>query len=150
MKANLATLPFGTLFGFVLGWARLHEPATIYRMLRLAEPDVFLLMGAAIATATAGVRLLRGGHARTWLGAQPVTWKTLVPERRHVVGSILFGLGWSIACMCPGPAAVLMGRGEIAGFVTSAGMLLGIAIRDATTGAAGAAADASGVQTVGL
>ncbi len=107
MKANLATLGFGALFGFVLGWARLHEPATIYRMLRLMEPDVFLIMGSAIATATFGARLLRRTHARTWIGAQPVSWTTAAPTRRHVVGSILFGLGWSVACVCPGPAAVV-------------------------------------------
>lgn len=137
VKANLATLGFGALFGFVLGWARLHEPVTIYRMLRLMEPDVFLIMGSAIATATIGARLLRRNHARTWIGGQPVTWKTAAPTRRHVVGSVLFGLGWSIACVCPGPAAVLMGRGEVSGLVTAAGMMIGIAIRDAWPLAAG-------------
>ncbi|MEO5617450.1 MAG: DUF6691 family protein [Candidatus Eisenbacteria bacterium] len=137
MRANLATFGFGALFGFVLGWARLHEPETIYRMLRLMEADVFLLMGSAIATATIGVRLLRRNRAHTWWGAQPVSWKTALPARRHVVGSMMFGLGWSIACVCPGPAAVLMGRGEVSGFVTAAGMMIGIAIREALPLAAG-------------
>ena len=112
-------------------------------MLRLMEPDVFLIMGSGIATATIGTRLLRRGRARAWAGGEPVSWKTALPERRHVVGSILFGVGWSIACVCPGPAAVLMGRGEISGFVTAAGMMIGIAIRDAWPLGAGAPGGAS-------
>ena len=132
MRTRLATLAFGALFGFTLGWARLMEPETIYRMLRLMEPDVFLLMGAAIATATIGTRLLRRGRARTWFACEPVTWRTLSPGRHHVVGSVLFGLGWSIACTCPGPAMVQIGRGEVSGLFTAAGIMMGIAIRDAT------------------
>jgi len=136
VKANLATLFFGAVFGFTLGWARLAEPETIYRMLRLMEPDVFLIMGSAIATATIGTRLLRRSRARTWVGGEPVTWRTLAPGRHHVAGSIVFGLGWSIACTCPGPAAVQIGRGEISGLFTAAGLLIGIAIRDGMRAAA--------------
>lgn len=141
MKANLVTLAFGALFGFVLGWARLHEPQTIDRMLRFVEPDVFLLMGSAIATAAIGTQLLRRGGARTWFGGQPVTWKTLAPRRDHVVGSVLFGAGWSLSCTCPGPAAVQIGRGELSGLVIAAAMMIGIAIRDATATSGSAASD---------
>ena len=151
MKANLATLFFGAAFGFTLGWARLAEPETIYRMLRLMEPDVFLIMGSAIATATIGTRLLRRGKARTWTGGEPVTWRTVAPGRHHVAGSVLFGLGWSIACTCPGPAAVQIGRGEISGLFTGAGLLIGIAIRDATRAVSPVrAAPAQELPAVGL
>ena len=131
MKANVVTLFAGALFGFTLGWARLAEPETIHRMLRLMEPDVFLIMGSAIATATIGTRWLRRGQARAWIGGAPIQWRTLAPGRSHVVGSILFGLGWSISCTCPGPAAVRIGRGELSGLFTAAGLTIGIAMRDA-------------------
>jgi len=139
VKANLATLAFGAFFGFVLGWARLAEPEVIYAMLRLAEPDVFLLMGAAIATAAIGSRLLRRGRARALIGGAPISWRTSAPQRDHVVGSVLFGLGWSLSCTCPGPAVVQIARGEMSGIFTTAGMLIGIAIRDATRAAPAAA-----------
>ena len=77
MKANLATFACGALFGFTLGWAQMHEPLTIYRMLRLQEPYLFLVMGSAIVTAAIGARLLRRAGVRDWAGGQPVTWKTL-------------------------------------------------------------------------
>lgn len=133
MKATLATLFFGALFGFTLGWARLAEPETLHRMLRLMEPDVFLIMGSAIATAAIGTRWLRRGGARSWAGGERVSWRTLAPGRHHVVGSVVFGIGWSITCTCPGPAAVQIGRGEISGLFIVAGMMIGIAVRDAVT-----------------
>jgi len=131
VKANLATLGFGAAFGFVLGWARLAEPEVIYAMLRFREPDVYLLMGSAIATAAIGSGLLRRGGARTLVGGTPVSWRTFAPTRDHVMGSAVFGLGWSLSCTCPGPVAVQISRGEASGLFTAAGMLIGIAIRDA-------------------
>ena len=132
MKERFAVLVFGVGFGFVLGWARLNDPDVIYAMLRLREPYVFLIMGSAIATATLGARLLRARHARAVLGGAPVSWRIAMPTRDHVVGSIFFGLGWSIACTCPGPIAVQIGRGEISGAFIALGLLIGIGIRDAT------------------
>ncbi|MGH7731522.1 MAG: DUF6691 family protein [Candidatus Eiseniibacteriota bacterium] len=131
MRHALSCLIAGVGFGFVLGWARLTEPDTIYNMLRLREPDVFLLMGSAIVTGAAGVRLLRGARARTLVGGEPVSWKTLPASRDHVVGSMLFGLGWSLACTCPGPTAAMIGRGQWAGLFTALGIFSGIALRDA-------------------
>jgi uncharacterized protein len=130
VRANLATFAFGAVFGFTLGWAQLHDPATIHRMLRFVEPDVFLLMGSAIATAAIGTRLLKLGRAQVWFGDGPVSWKIVKPERRHVIGSVLFGLGWGFACVCPGPAAVLIGRGHLSGLLVAAGMMVGIVVRD--------------------
>ena len=131
MRHVLACLIAGVGFGFVLGWARLTNPDTIYDMLRLREPDVFLLMGSAIVTGAIGVRLLRGSRARTLVGGEPVSWKALPASRDHVVGSMLFGLGWSIACTCPGPTAAMIGRGQWAGLFTALGLFSGIALRDA-------------------
>lgn len=131
MRHVLGCLLGGLGFGFVLGWARLTEPDTIYDMLRLREPDVFLLMGSAIVTGAIGVRLLRRGRVRTLAGGQPVSWKTLPAHRDHVLGSALFGLGWSIACTCPGPVAAMIGRGQWAGMFVALGLFAGIGLRDA-------------------
>ena len=45
------------------------------------------------------------------------------------MGSVLFGLGWSIAGTCPGPAAAQLGAGQWACLFTLAGLFLGVAIR---------------------
>lgn len=131
MKLLLAIFAFGAAFGFVLAWARLDDPEVIRAMLMLREPDVFLLMGLAIGVASLGVHALRAGRWRALIEGNAVTWRTLAPTRDHAAGSILFGVGWGVANSCPGPVAVQIGRGEWSGLFTAAGMLLGIALRDA-------------------
>jgi uncharacterized protein len=118
----------GVGFGFVLGWARLTDYDVIHRMLLLREFDVFLMMGAAMATAAVAARLLRTLGARTLVGGAPVAWSITRPTRDHVVGSVIFGTGWAIAGTCPGPVAAQLGRGQLAALFTLAGMLCGVAL----------------------
>jgi uncharacterized protein len=121
---------FGTAFGFVVAWARVTDYDVIHDMLLLRHADMFLLMTSAMLTAAVGIRLLRAFHARAILDGTPVTWNTQPPRRRHLIGSMLFGVGWSIACTCPGPVAAQLGRGQVASLFTIAGMLAGILIHD--------------------
>ncbi len=130
MTLNTIGLLFGTAFGFVLGWARLTDYDVIRNMLLLREPDVFLIMMSAIATAAVGVRALRASKARAIVDHTPVTWGAQAPRRQHVAGSVLFGVGWSIAATCPGPVAAQLGRGQFAGLFTVAGLLTGILVCD--------------------
>ena len=128
-------LVFGVAFGLVLGWSRVTDYDVIHDMLLLRHPDVFLLMASAMITAAAGVRVLRAFNARTVLDRTPVAWTTQSPRRRHLIGSVLFGVGWSIACTCPGPVAAQLGRGQFASLFTIAGLLGGILIHDVIVGA---------------
>jgi len=119
---------FGIVFGAVLAWARLTDPDVIRRMLLLREVDVFLLMGSAMAVAFVGVRLLRLGKATSLIGREPITWSHTRPTRDHVRGSVAFGLGWSIACTCPGPLAAQLGLGNLAALATIVGLFCGVAL----------------------
>lgn len=123
-----AALVVGIGFGFVLGWARLTDYDVIHRMLLLREFDVFLMMGAAMATAAIAARLLRAIGTRTLVGAAPISWTVTRPTRDHVVGSVIFGTGWAIAGTCPGPIAAQLGRGQLAALITLAGVLCGVAL----------------------
>jgi uncharacterized membrane protein YedE/YeeE len=133
-------LLFGLAFGFVLGWARLTDYDVIRNMLLLREPDVFLLMMSAIATAAIGARALRLFKVTTVLDRTPIAWTVEAPRARHVVGSVVFGVGWSVAATCPGPVAAQVGRGQFAGLFTMAGLLVGIAICDRVRGRRSSAA----------
>jgi uncharacterized protein len=55
-----------------------------------------------------------------------VSWRTARPQRRHIVGSLVFGVGWGVADACPGPVATQVGQGIGWGFFTLAGVLLGV------------------------
>jgi uncharacterized membrane protein YedE/YeeE len=60
---------------------------------------------AIVATSTLGLWLLRRARARAVLTGEPVAWTRDLPGRPHVVGSVIFGVGWAVADACPGPIA---------------------------------------------
>ena len=124
MKLRLAALSLGIVSGFVIAWARMTDPATFRRMLSLDSPRIYLLMGAAVAVAFVGARLLRG--RRTLLTGRPIEWRTAAPSRSHVVGSVLFGTGWGITDACPGPTAAQLGGGRTLALAVAAGIVAGV------------------------
>lgn len=129
MSTKLIGLSTGIGFGFVISWAGVTNPAVIRDMLLLREAHVFLLMGSAIAVAAIGVRVLRALGVRSVVTGEPIDWARTSIQSRHVVGSAMFGAGWSVACTCPGPVAAMIGQGQVAGLVVGAGLLSGIALK---------------------
>jgi uncharacterized membrane protein YedE/YeeE len=49
-------------------------------------------------------------------------------NRGNVAGSVLFGVGWSICGMCPGPILVNIGEGKLYAFAALAGALIGAGV----------------------
>jgi uncharacterized protein len=127
MKLRLAALALGAVAGFTFSWARLTDPNTFHRMLSLDSARIYLLMGAAVAVAFVGARLLRG--RRTLLTGEPIGWTTAQPTRGHLIGSVLFGLGWGISEACPGPTAAQLGAGRVLALAVAGGVLAGVRIQ---------------------
>jgi uncharacterized membrane protein YedE/YeeE len=130
MSAKLYGLLGGIGIGFVFAWAGLSDPVVIRDMLLLRDVHVFFVMGSAILVATVGVRLLRRQGARAWATDEAIAWTTEKPQTRHVAGSVLFGAGWSLAATCPGPVAVMIGQGRLAGLFVAAGLLVGVTLQN--------------------
>jgi uncharacterized membrane protein YedE/YeeE len=129
MKLRLSALALGIGTGFVFAWARLTDPDTFRRMLSLDSPRIYLLMGAAVAVAFVGARLLRG--RRALLTGEPIDWRTSRPTRGHLIGSVLFGIGWGITDACPGPTAAQLGGGRTLALAVAAGILVGVRLQPA-------------------
>ena len=101
-------------------------------MLSLDSPDVYLLMGAAVAFAFMGARLVRGRPA--FFTREPIDWRPARPQRSHVVGSVLFGIGWAITDACPGPTAAQLGAGRLLAVAVAGGIIAGVWLQPALTG----------------
>jgi uncharacterized membrane protein YedE/YeeE len=127
MRLRVAALVLGAVTGFVFGWARMTEPATFHRMLSLESPRIYLLMGSAVAVAFVGARLLRG--RRALLTGEPIGWTSARPTRSHILGSILFGIGWGVSEACPGPTAAQLGAGRVLAIAVAAGILVGVKLQ---------------------
>ena len=51
-------------------------------------------------------------------------------ERKHLMGGVIFGIGWAITGACPGTASTTLGGGSVMGIVLVVGIIAGIALRD--------------------
>jgi hypothetical protein len=94
------------------------SPDVIRGALLFEDSYLFLFFASAVATASAGLLLLRR--------AGRVTWTPERIERRHVTGSLVFGIGWGVADACPGPIMTQVGQGIAWGVPLLAGVLLGV------------------------
>ncbi|MEN3373094.1 DUF6691 family protein [Dechloromonas sp. ZS-1] len=129
--ALLIPLGLGLLFGFGLLLSGMTDPGKVQGFLDIAghwDPSLALVMGGAI-----GVALLPFQHARarlkTWLGMPMQLPTARQIDRRLIVGSTLFGIGWGLAGICPGPGLVLLGLDLGHGALFVGAMLAGMGLQ---------------------
>jgi uncharacterized membrane protein YedE/YeeE len=126
----IASLLAGLVFGLGLILSGMANPAKVLGFLDLAgpwDPSLVLVMAGAIAVGLAAFFVART-RTVSFLGAEMKLPNARHIDRRLVVGSLLFGLGWGIAGFCPGPGLVALGMGEAKAVVFVAAMLLGMGI----------------------
>jgi uncharacterized protein len=126
MARKLAAALVGVVFGVTLCWTGMSSPVVLRDGLLFHRAYLFLFFGAAVVTAFLGLRVLRAVRARALLTGERVAWAPTAPERRHVVGALLFGVGWAVADACPGPIATQLGQGVWWSLCTIAGLFVGI------------------------
>jgi uncharacterized membrane protein YedE/YeeE len=116
----------GTVFGFVLSRSGAADYDFIQRMFLFEQFQLYGIIGTAVVLTAPGLWLIRR-HGRTVTGRSvKVDLKPL--HRGNIVGGLLFGVGWSIAGMCPGPIFVNIGEGKIYAIAALAGALAGTAL----------------------
>jgi uncharacterized membrane protein YedE/YeeE len=128
MSTRVAGALIGVVFGVVLSWSGMTSPEIIREGLLFQSSYLFLFFGGAVTTAFVGLRVLKRKAPPALLTGETVQWETIKPERRHVAGSLLFGIGWGISGACPGPIATQLGQGIAWGIPTTAGLVLGIVV----------------------
>lgn len=125
---RLAALLSGLIFGFGLILSGMANPAKVLGFLDLAgawDPSLAFVMGGAIAVGVPAFALARK-RGRTFLGDKLNMPVSTAIDKRLVVGGLLFGMGWGLAGICPGPALVLVGAGQAKGLVFVGAMLTGM------------------------
>jgi len=123
---RFAALVVGFVFGLTLSWSGMTDPDVLRDGLLFKDAYLMLFFASALGTAFIGLRVLKVLQARALLTGEPVSWTGVAPERRHVVGSLLFGAGWAIADACPGPIAAQLGQGIFWSVATAVGLTFGV------------------------
>jgi uncharacterized membrane protein YedE/YeeE len=126
MRVRLAATLFGAAFGFLISWGQFSDPDRIRDMLLLRDAYLYLMMFSAIAVAFGGTWFLRRRRARALLTGEPLSVERTRPERRHIVGAAIFGVGWAIADSCPAPIAAQLTQGVLWSLFTIAGIFVGV------------------------
>lgn len=131
MSALFALLS-GLVFGLGLIASGMTNPAKVKGFLDLFgawDPSLALVMGGAIAVGAVAFTLARR-RSRSWSGEPMDIPRSTVIDGRLIAGGLLFGAGWGVAGLCPGPALVAASSGSVAALGFVAAMLVGMTLHD--------------------
>ncbi|HQR98293.1 MULTISPECIES: DUF6691 family protein [unclassified Polaromonas] len=125
---GLATLAAGALFGFGLSYSTMIRPEVVLSFLRFEDFGLMLVMGGAVVVVALVYKLAPRLLARPLLDdhfhTHPSAW-----NRDTAVGAALFGVGWGLCGVCPGPAIAGLGAGNWDLLWALAGITLGALVQ---------------------
>ncbi|TCU08633.1 YeeE/YedE family protein [Rhizobium sullae] len=126
----------GLIFGLGLSLSGMLDPVRVQGFLDVFgawDPSLAFVLGGAVVVAFLGVAVSRR-LSKPVFDREFHLPGTQTIDRRLVVGSALFGIGWGIAGFCPGPAisALALGKVEVIVFVFA--MVLGMVAHDRWAG----------------
>ncbi len=127
---NVAALISGLIFGWGLILSGMVNPAIVLGFLDIAghwNASLLWVMGGAIAVGALAF-FVAGKRQQSFLGLSIDLPTARTIDKRLILGSLIFGVGWGIAGICPGPALVLAGAGNDQVLVFIAAMLLGMGL----------------------
>lgn len=127
--ALLSAAISGMIFGVGLALAGMLNPAKVAGFLDifgLWDPSLMLVMAGGIMVNAAGYFLfVRGGQSPFFAKSFSLPEARQI-DRKLVIGSILFGIGWGLAGLCPGPVIASIGLDPVGIFPFLAVMLAGL------------------------
>jgi uncharacterized protein len=124
----LSAFVIGLIFGLGIALSGMINPAKVLNFFDLAgtwDPSLAFVMGGALAVAIPGYRLVFRRPAPV-LEDRFQLPDTRVIDRRLVLGSATFGIGWGIAGFCPGGALPALGTGRPEVFLFLAALIGGL------------------------
>ncbi len=108
----LAVLLCGALFGFGLALSTMVQPEVVLQFLQWRDAGLMLVMAGAMGVTLLAYRLVPRLTARPLLGGS-FGHHVATMDRDTVVGAAIFGIGWGLSGVCPGPAIAGLGTGNL-------------------------------------
>lgn len=103
---QMVALLIGAVFGGGLYLAGMTNPSKIVNFLDIAgtwDPSLIFVMGGGIPVAAIGFFILKKRETPLIFNEIKVPTHGVI-DRPLVIGSVLFGVGWGVSGLCPGPA----------------------------------------------
>lgn len=125
----------GVLFGLGLGISEMVNPARVLGFLNVLgqwDPTLLFVMAGALSVAIPGfqyAKLMKKPFLA--IDFQAPSRKDL--DTRLITGAVIFGLGWGLAGLCPGPSLVALNTFDSNILVFIAAMFTGMIVHDRIT-----------------
>lgn len=120
----LAVLAGGVLFGFGLALSTMIAPEVVLSFLRLRDFGLLLVLGGAMGVTFIAYRFAPRVMARPLFEAHFDRHPSVL-DRDTIVGAAIFGAGWGLCGVCPGPAIAGLGAGNWPLLLALVGLALG-------------------------
>ena len=130
MLKNIIGLLAGLLFGFGLLISGMTDPVKVQGFLDVFgawDISLALVMGGGLIVALVGVQLAKRQQS-SWIGTSIEMPSKTTINSKLLIGAMLFGIGWGLVGICPGPGIVLLGTGEWQAYVFIPAMIVGMLI----------------------
>ena len=130
MLKNIIGLMAELLFGIGLLISGMTDPTKVQGFLDVFgawDISLALVMGGGLIVAIIGVQLAKRQQT-SWIGTLIELPSKTVINKQLLIGAILFGIGWGLVGICPGPGIVLLGTGQWQAYVFIPAMIVGMLI----------------------
>jgi uncharacterized membrane protein YedE/YeeE len=131
MTRLITALIIGAIFGTGLAIAGMLNPSKVVGFLNIFgdwDPSLAFVMGGGVLVNAIGHRFVMKRKAPIQCGAFSMSTSTNI-DKPLVIGSVIFGVGWGLAGLCPGPVVAslfLNGQAMLPFFgLMIAGLLVG-------------------------
>jgi len=118
----------GALFGFGLSFATMIKPEVVLSFLRFDDFGLLWVLGSAAFITLISYQLAPKLMTKPLLAASFGKHPAEL-NRDTLVGAAIFGAGWGICGVCPGPAIAGLGAGNWPLLIALAGMALGALVQ---------------------
>jgi uncharacterized protein len=110
-RALLFVALSGALFGFGLALSTMVQPEVVIDFLLWRDMGLLLVLGGAVVVTFVAYRVMPKLFARPWVGETYTTHPSEMSVRT-LAGAAIFGVGWGLSGVCPGPAIAGLGVGN--------------------------------------
>jgi len=127
---TIVSLIAGLIFGYGLVLSGMSNPAKVMNFLDVAgafDPSLIFVMLGAVVTTFIGYRFLWRLDRPLFTNEFQTSPKTDI-DNRLVLGPVLFGVGWGLVGLCPGPALASLTFGGLSALIFFIAMLKGMII----------------------
>lgn len=130
MSLIISAFACGLLFGLGLIVSEMVNPAKVLAFLDIFgswDPSLAFVMGGAVAASALGYLIVKRRGVPVFAPRLEIPTRRDL-DRRLIGGAALFGVGWGLVGLCPGPALTALTFGPWQVFVFVAAMIAGMAL----------------------